>query len=184
MFLSADPQIPSALFSLPDLQFITNFNSNGAYYHHEPGLTLLKLTNGDKQLYVSADDEVYIHNVTDVNSPDFGDYIGSFDDLPEIETLQADNYYQNVMIPDEQDKTGVYAFYPDGSPYPVAGENNFGAGVFQKDAEGILLYNCTEEDQGEGFFVVTDQLYTQSEFEFFDRATWTHHGNNEDRRCR
>ncbi|MCH7772767.1 MAG: hypothetical protein IIA49_17425, partial [Bacteroidetes bacterium] len=57
------------VFTLPDLVFVTNFGSNGDSYHSEPNLTLLNLPSGGKNLYVSADDIVYIHDVSDAASP-------------------------------------------------------------------------------------------------------------------
>jgi len=176
LFVSiGSPESSVSVFTLPDLQFLTEFNSNGVTYHTEPNLTLLELTNNEKQLYVSTGSIVYFHNVTDTASPDFGDYIDSFPTLMEIETLQADKYHQNIMIPDEDNQTGVYAYYPDGTPYPDSGANNFGNGVFQSDAEGILLYSCSST--GDGFFVVSDQIDTPlNEYEFFDRQTWIHLG--------
>jgi len=54
------------VFTLPDLVFVTNFGSDGNSYHSEPNLTLLNLPNGDKNLYVSADNIVYIHDVSDI----------------------------------------------------------------------------------------------------------------------
>ena len=168
------PESCVSVFTLPNLQFVTEFNSNGAAYHSEPNLTLLKMTNDEKRLYVSANTIVYYHNVTDTSSSSFGEYIGSFSLPMEIETLQADNYYQNLIIPDENNKTGIYAYFPDGSPYPEFGANNFGSGVFQADAEGIWLNTCFSVQ--DGFFVVSDQINSLSEFEFFDRQFWHHLG--------
>ncbi|MCH9028722.1 MAG: T9SS type A sorting domain-containing protein [Bacteroidetes bacterium] len=167
------------VFTLPDLEFVTNFGSNGNSYHSEPNLTLLNLPNGGKNLYVSANDIVYIHDVSDVASQNFGNLVGSFNPIKGLETLQADNYYKNLIIPDEKNTTGIYAYYPNGTDYPSTGESNFGTNTIQGDGEGILLYNCSagSSDQGDGFFVVADQITTVSEFEFFDRETWEHFGN-------
>ena len=168
------------VFTLPDLVFVTNFGSEDNNYHYqkEPNLTLLNLPNGDKNLYVSADDIVYIHDVSDVASQDFGNLVGSFNPIKGLETMQADDYFQNLIIPDEKNKTGIYAYYPNGTDYPSTGESNFGTNTIQGDGEGILLYNCSagSSDQGDGFFVVADQITTVSEFEFFDRETWEHFG--------
>ena len=175
LFISiSSPENTVSVFTLPDLQFQIGFNSNSANYFSEPNLAMIKLTNGEKQLFVTADTSVHIHDITDIISPNFGNYISFFTLPMEIETMQADDYHQNIMIPDENNLTGVYAYYPDGSPYPTAGQNNFGNGMFQADAEGILLYNCSST--GGGFFVVADQIISQSEFEFFDRIAWTHFG--------
>jgi len=170
-----------SVFTLPDLVFVTNFGSEDNNYHYqkEPNLTLLNLPNGDKNLYVSADNIVYIHDVSDVASPNFGNLLSSFNPIKGLETMQADDYYQNLIIPDEKNKTGVYAYYPNGTDYPSTGASNFGTNTIQGDGEGILLYNCSigPSDQGNGFFVVSDQIITISEFEFFDRETWEYFGN-------
>jgi hypothetical protein len=168
-----------SVFTLPNLAFVTNFNSNGDSYHTEPNLTLLNLPTGDKHLYVSADNIVYIHDVSDTASQDFGDLLGSFVPIQGLETMQADDHHQNIIIPDEKNKTGVYAYYPNGNDFPSSGQNNFGASTIQGDGEGILLYNCSTgpSDQGIGFFVVSDQLSPLNEFEFYDRETWEYYGN-------
>jgi hypothetical protein len=173
------PNSHVSVFSLPDLTYITHFNSNGDSYHHEPNLTLLNLPNGDKYLYVSADNIVYIHEVTDTASQNFGNLLGSFVPIQGLETMQADDFYQNLIIPDENNTTGVYVYYPNGTDYPTTGQNNFGAFTIQGDGEGILLYNCSTgpTDQGIGFIVVADQLSPNSEFEFYDRETWEYYGN-------
>jgi hypothetical protein len=173
------PNSHVSVFTLPDLEFVTNFNSNDASYSTEPNLTLLNLTNGDKHLYVSANTIVYIHNVSDAESENFGEYLGSFGTPHDLETMNADDYYQNLIIPDENTREGVYAYNPDGTDYPLPDQNNFGASTIQGDGEGIFLYNCSSgpTDQGIGFYVVSDQLSPNSEFEFYDRETWEYYGN-------
>ena len=172
------PNSHVSVFTLPDLNFVTNFGS-GASYHIEPNLALLNLPNGDKNLFVSADDIVYIHDVSDTSSQNFGNLLGSFVPIQGLETMQADDHHQNIIIPDEKNKTGVYAYYPNGNDFPSSGQNNFGASTIQGDGEGILLYNCSTgpSDQGVGFIVVSDQLTSLSEFEFYDRETWEYYGN-------
>jgi hypothetical protein len=173
------PKSHVVVFSIPDLTYVTHFNSDGNSYHTEPNLTLINLPNGDKHLYVSADNIVYIHDVSDVASQSFGDLLGSFGTSHDLETMNADDHYQNLIIPDENTNEGVYAYHPDGSDYPSTGENNFGAFTIQGDGEGLLLYNCSTgpTDQGEGFIVVSDQLSPSTEFEFYDRETWEYYGN-------
>lgn len=167
------------VFTLPDLEFVKNFGSSSNSYHSEPNLTLLNLTNGDKNLYVSADNIVYIHDVSDASSQNFGDLLSSFSPIQGLETMQADDFYQNLIIPDEHNTTGIYAYHPDGTHYPSAGQNNFGTNTIQGDGEGILIYNCStgSSDQGDGFIVVSDQLTPLTQYEFYDRETWEYFGN-------
>jgi len=60
------------------------------------------------------------------------------------------------------------------------GQDHFGdGGIFDSDAEGILLYTCPEDhsyDSGSGFIVVSDQKTDITDFEFFDRQSWEHLG--------
>ncbi len=84
-----------------------------------------------------------------------------------------------IYIPDENDRSGIYAYNPDGSPHERNGSHNFGDGVFQSDAEGIILYTCPADgngDDGRGLIVVADQGDEQTDYEFFDRQTWDHLG--------
>ena len=162
-----------SVFSLPDLNFVRNFNKSGANYHSEPNLTLLNLGNGNKNVYVSADFTVYIHDAVS------GDYINEFVPTRGLETMAPDSFYQRLYIPDENNRTGIYVYNPDGSPYTENGSNVFGTSQFNADAEGILVYNCPLNnpiDQGKGFIVVSDQRSSQTDFEFFDRVTWEHLG--------
>lgn len=168
-----DPSSTVSVFTLPDLVFQMNFNKAGVNYHIEPNLTLLNLPSGDKNIYVSADDVVYIHNATT------GEYIDEFTPEEGLETMAADDFYQRIYIPDEQSQTGIYVYNPDGTPYTNNGSNQFGEGVFDADAEEIIIYKCplnNPVDIGEGFIVVSDQRSSQTEFEFFDRITWEHLG--------
>lgn len=167
------PSSTVSVFSLPDLNFIMNFNKSGVNYQSEPNLAILNLTNGNKNIYVSADYPVYIHNAVT------GDYINQFSPTKGLETMAPDNYYQRLYIPDENNKTGIYVYNPDGTPYTDNGSNIFGSNDFQADAEGIIVYNCplnNPVDNGEGFIVVSDQRLDKTDFEFYDRVTWNHLG--------
>lgn len=168
-----DPSSTVSVFSLPDLVFQMNFNKQGVDYQSEPNLTLLNLTNGDKNIYVSADFPVYIHNAVT------GEFIDEFTPEKGLETLAADDFYQRIYIPDENGRTGIYVYNPDGSIYTNNGSNQFGEDAFDADAEGIIIYKCplnNPVDNGEGFIVVSDQRSSQTEFEFFDRINWEHLG--------
>lgn len=163
-----------SVFSLPELNFIMNFSKDGANYHSEPNLALLNLSNGDKNLYVSADFLVYIHNA------ETGEFLDEFTPERGLETMAGDDFYQRIYIPDENNRTGVYVYNPDGTPYTNNGSNVFGGGgIFNSDAEGIFVYKCPLNnpiDNGEGFIVVSDQRSSQTDFEFFDRITWEYLG--------
>jgi myo-inositol-hexaphosphate 3-phosphohydrolase len=168
-----EPSSTVSVFSLPELEFQMNFNKQGADYQAEPNLTILNLLNGDKRIYVSADFPVYIHDAVT------GEFLDEFNPEKGLETMAADDFYQRIYIPDENDRTGVYVYNPDGSPHTNNGSNQFGQGVFDADAEGIIIYKCplnNPVDNGEGFIVVSDQRSSQTEFEFFDRITWEHLG--------
>ena len=168
-----DPSSTVSVFSIPDLTFQMNFNKQGVNYHSEPNLTLLNLNNGNKNIYVSADFIVYIHDAVT------GSYISEFVPEEGLETMAADSFYQRIYIPDENNRTGIYVYNPDGTPYTGNGSNQFGQGVFDADAEGIIVYNCpinNSIDNGEGFIVVSDQRLDKTDFEFFDRQTWEHLG--------
>lgn len=169
----SEPSSTVSVFSLPDLKFIMNFNKWGADYQGEPNIALLKLAGGEKRVYVSADDVVYIHDAAT------GTYLDQFKPVKGLETIAADHFYQRLYIPDENERTGVYVYHPDGKPYYQNGAHRFGEKNFRKDAEGIIIYTCPPDgstDNGGGFIVVSDQIGAQTEFEFFDRESWRHLG--------
>lgn len=162
-----------AVFSIPQLQFSGQFITGAVNLRSEPNISLLNRLPGEPQAYISADDIVYIYDV------ETGRAIDQFRPAKGLETMAADPFYQLLYIPDENDRSGVYVYNPDGSSYARAGRNRFGERVFQADAEGIALYTCSTEggrDDGRGLIVVADQQADQTEFEFFDRQTWAHLG--------
>lgn len=166
------------VFSLPNLQQLATYSS-GVQYDEEPNLALLKLTNGQKRLYVSDERTVYIHDTAS------GQKIGQFAPLQpsrSVEAMYADDFYQLVYIPDERGNTGIYPHKPDGSTYSRNGESRFAEGVFQADAEGIWLYTCPgnqSSDNGEGLVLASDQIEssgTGNDYEVFDRQSWDYLG--------
>jgi hypothetical protein len=162
-----------SVFSLPDLTFQFSFIESSVNLQSEPNLAILKLTNGNKNIYVSADFPVYVYDAED------GSYIDQFNPTKGLETMAPDNFYQRLYIPDENDRTGVYVYNPDGSTYTDNGPNVFGTTKFNADAEGIIVYNYPLNDPvdiGNGFIVVADQVVSRTDFEFFDRITWDHLG--------
>jgi DNA-binding beta-propeller fold protein YncE len=169
-----EPSSTVSVFSLPDLNFLFNFNKAGVNLHSEPNLTILKLTNGDKRIYVSADDIVYVHDAVS------GDYIDEFTPEAGLETMAADNFYQRIYIPDENGGSGLYVYNPDGTVYLQNGTNHFGNGIFDADAEGIIIFNCPAQngvDSGYGLIVVSDQIISgTNQYEFFDRQSWEYLG--------
>jgi DNA-binding beta-propeller fold protein YncE len=98
----AEPSSTVSVFSLPELDFQMNFNKWWADYQGEPNIALLKLPNGAKRVYVSADDVVYIHDATT------GKYLDKFKPVKGLETIAADHFYQRLYIPDENDRSGVF----------------------------------------------------------------------------
>lgn len=168
-----NPSSTVSVFSLPSLSFQFNFNREGKNYHSEPNLALLTLVSGENNIFVSADYTVDIHNAAT------GNFLNEFTHVQGLETIAADNFYQRLYIPDENNRTGIYVYKTDGTPHKQNGSNNFGNGEFNADAEGIIVYSCPVlnfEDNGDGFIVVSDQRDDLTDFEFFDRITWEHLG--------
>jgi PKD repeat protein len=169
----SDPTSTVGVFSLPDLSFQFEFIDGAVDLQAEPNLALLQHPSGQTRAYVSADDIVYVHDATT------GASIGSFVPDVGLETLAADDLRQALFVPDENGGTGIYAYDPDGNPFQQGGTHQFGAGVFDADAEGIAIYSCPSDgstDDGTGWLVVADQRPDVTEFEFFDRVTWGHLG--------
>jgi len=161
------------LFSLPSQTYVDEFIHASVNLRSEPNLALLNHSNGEKWLYVSADEVVYIHDA--VTGHKISEFVPPWD----VETMVADDYYQALYIPDENDRHGIFAYQPDGTPYLRNGTNNFGSNtIFQSDGEGIILYTCYFNglDYGSGFIAVSDQKNDLSDFEFFDRQSWQHLG--------
>jgi myo-inositol-hexaphosphate 3-phosphohydrolase len=170
----AKPASTVSVFELPQQVFANSIKKKGWDLKSEPNLALLKLHNNLKKLYISADDKVYIHNAKT------GHYLGEFNTIRDVETMVGDNFYQMLYIPDENDRTGVYAYDSEGSLFKKNGKNRFGREkVFQSDGEGILVYPITidNRDTGDGFIVVADQRKHLTDFEFFDRKSWVHLGS-------
>ena len=168
------PASTVSTFSLPGLAFAGEFIAGAVDLRAEPNLALLRLDGGGTRLYVSADTVVYVRDASS------GADLGSF--VPEVglETMVSDALEQTLHIPDENGGSGIYTYDPDGAPAPAPGANVFGdGGIFQADEEGILLYTCPSHglrDDGRGFFVVSDQRASETDFEFFDRSSRQHLG--------
>ncbi len=164
------------VFSLPDLAHVRTITA-GATYGGEPNLALLRLPSGAKRLYVSDDSKVYVHNPTTQK------LLGQFTPAKGLETMWGDIYHQVLYIPDENGRTGVYAYTPDGRTYRRQGKNILGnSTIFSSDAEGVLEYTCPASgrgDNGAGLIVVSDQIDSPTagnDYEVFDRKTWRHLG--------
>ena len=166
-----------SVFSVPSLQALGSFGQ-GILGVGENNLDLLKHASGETWIYVSDD-----HNVYRFNAATTG-LLGSFaPTVSSIETVLADDFYQMILVPEEQGplgNPGVFAYHPDGTPFEKNGTNRFGNnGEFDSDEEGILLYTFPANgtgDDGRGFIVVADQRSDVTDFEFFDRQTWAHLG--------
>ena len=164
------------VFSLPDLAHRMTITS-GATFDLEPNLAILKLPDGSTRLYVSDDEIVHVHDATT------GRKLSQFTPAEGLETMWGDSQAQVLYIPDENDRTGIYAYEPDGAPYLRDGTDVFGGkDIIDSDAEGILEYTCPasgRSDNGNGLIVVSDQIDEGSvgnDYEVFDRLTWTHLG--------
>jgi hypothetical protein len=167
------PASALAVFSLPALEYLGDFVQGAVSLRSEPNLGLLALAGGQRRLYASADDIVYAFDAGT------GASLGSFAPAVGLETLVGDAFHGALYVPDENDRTGVHVYDADGNPVLRNGANHFGAGVFESDAEGILVYRCPSDgsgDDGSGWIVVSDQKSDATEFEFFDRASWAHLG--------
>jgi hypothetical protein len=166
-----------SVLSLPDLHLQAEFGQ-GIIGVGENNLDILKHNDGRTLIYVSEDHKVHSFNAATLN------LLGSFaPPVSSIETVLADDYYQMILVPEEQGllgNPGVYAYHPDGTPFLKNSTNRFGNdGEFDSDEEGILLYTfppSATRDDGAGFVVVSDQRADQSDFEFFDRVSWAHLG--------
>lgn len=164
------------VFSLPGLDFLQAITSD-VTFDNEPNLALLTPTGGPTRLYVSNDSTVYIHDATG------GQKLGQFTPTSGLETMWGDDHDQVLYIPDENGRTGVYAYQPDGTVYTRNGVSRLGdSTIFDSDAEGILEYTCPATgttDDGTGLIVVSDQIdnpRTGNDYEVFDRRTWAHLG--------
>jgi hypothetical protein len=172
------------VFSLPDLTYRSTITS-GVTYGLEPNLALMKLADGSKRLYVSNNRVVFVHDATT------GEQLSQFTPTVGLETMWGDDLDQVLYIPDENGRTGIYAYKPDGTAYTRDGTSILGAGTIDSDsdAEGILEYTCPASgtsDNGNGLIVVSDQIDSTTvgnDYEVFDRRTWAHLGKPSSR-CR
>lgn len=86
------PSSTVSVFSLPDLNFLSNFNRAGANYYSEPNLALLNLNDSSKKIYVSTDFTVDIHNT------ESGEFLLTFTPQKGLETMAADSFYQRLYF--------------------------------------------------------------------------------------
>lgn len=164
------------VYSLPGL---TNLNTFGQEIigTGENNLALFQPAGGSTTIYVTDDHSVYYF---DEGYALLGQFAPS--EISSMETLVADNFHEIIYIPEEQGtfgNDGIYAFFPDGTPFLKNGTNRFGIGHFGGDEEGILIYRRADEsgdDTGAGYIVVADQMIQITELEFFDRETWAYVG--------
>jgi myo-inositol-hexaphosphate 3-phosphohydrolase len=164
------------VFSLPELTHVGTITA-GADYGREPNLALIRLSTGAARLYVSDDSEVYVYDAATQT------LLGQFTPVEGLEAMWGDSHHEVLYVPDENGRTGVYAYEPDGGAFARQGKSVFGdSTIFDSDAEGILEYTCPASgraDTGAGLIVVSDQIDNSTEgndFEVFDRQTWQHLG--------
>ncbi len=151
------------VFRLPDLAFVRSFDTTSPVASSEPNLALLPISGDQDRLYVSYDTIVQMHD------PATGAFHGRFTPQKGVEAMLGDPDHQVLYIPDENGRTGVYVYGPDGTYTGTV----FGTDVFQSDGEGVALYACSD---GEGLIVVSDQRTTLNDYEVFDRRTKEHLG--------
>ena len=164
------------VFSLPNLGHVKTITS-GTSYGLEPNLAMLKLPSGEKRLYISNNTVVHVHN------PVTGAKLSQFTPTKGLEAMWGDSHDSVLYIPDENTRTGVYAYHPDGTPYTRNGTTFFGnSSIFDSDGEGILEYTCPAtgtSDNGTGLLVISDQIDNQAtgnDYEIFDRRSWAYLG--------
>jgi hypothetical protein len=137
------------VFSVPSLAFQLEITTGGTSRNSEPNLGILELPSSRRQLYISYDDEVFIHDAIT------GEELGRFNPERGLEELAGDDFNQVLYIPDENDRTGIYVYDPVGKL-----RGSFaGGGIFASDAEGTVIYTCPSDgmtDNGRGFIVVSD----------------------------
>jgi len=172
LYVTAPKTDKVCVYSLPSMKYIKTIQTGSSISSIEPNLALMK-KNSNKVLFVSYDRKIYSLD------PATGKNIGSFSLGHDLETMYPDPLGGFLYIPDENSRTGVHAYLPDGTPYKKAGNSIFGAGDFEADGEGVWLYTCPANgtsDNGAGFIIVSDQRSTLTDFEVYDRMTWTHLG--------
>jgi myo-inositol-hexaphosphate 3-phosphohydrolase len=175
LFVSVSkPANTVAVYSLPTLEFQRSFVNNQISLGKEPGIGLYHQAGGDTLVYVTTDADQSVH----VYKTESGEQTNATKLDHELEMVLADEYHDIIYIPDETGSRGILAYDPNLASLERNGQRSFGAGLFEKDAEGIILYTCQNDgvDNGQGFIVVADQRKPETDFEFFDRETWQHLG--------
>ena len=118
------------VFSLPSFIYVKALTVPNAL-GEEPNLALLKLGMDVKRLYVSDEDVVYVMD------PASGAFLHTFIPVAGLETMVGDNYEQILYIPDENGRTGVYAYDANGQLITRPDRSKLGdSTIFNSDAEG------------------------------------------------
>jgi 3-phytase len=147
---------------LPALELVRTFGEDMREPH---GIDVLTLPGGQRHVYVTDKPDASVHvyelesgRLVRVFSTGFGDG---------IEPILADDRYQRIFVArgEKEERRGIGLFSPTGEL-----QREFGADVFEKDAEGMAIYACGDE----GYLVVADQHKKKTEFEVFDRRTLGH----------
>jgi 3-phytase len=95
----------------------------------------------------------------------FGDTTGP-GVLRKVESIAADPDRGILLIAEEMEGVSEYREFNLDGQYLG---RSLGAGHFPNEAEGIVLYTC---DDGSGYWIATDQSYTENVFHVFDRVSF------------
>ncbi|MCC6847328.1 MAG: phytase [Deltaproteobacteria bacterium] len=152
------------LHHLPDLALVGTF---GADMTDPEGVDVLTTPAGAQQVYVtdSSDASVHVYDLaTGALVRTFPTGFGAG-----IEPIMADDRWQRIYVGrgEKEETRGIGWFTPEGALV-----REFAADIFSKDAEGMAVYACGDG----GYFVVSDQKSTATDFEVFDRITLDHIG--------
>jgi hypothetical protein len=172
--VTGDEASTVSVFELPSLKFKYSFIEGKIALGGEPNICLMRRKNGQELVFITSETKVFLFDAKSLKQ------VGVIEPGFEIETVIADEYHDIVYVPEAHNKTGVWAYTPEGKSYTKNGKSNFGDnGIVQRDAEGIWIYYGSGQgsaDDGSGFIILSDQRKDITDFEFFDRESWEHLG--------
>ncbi len=147
---------------IPDFARLRTFGDDMEAPH---GIDVATVEGEAPRVYVtdSADASVHVYDL------DAGTLVRKFSTGfgDGVEPILVDARHRRVFVGrgEKEKSRGLGVFDLEGRL-----EREFGADVFQKDAEGLALYACGDG----GYLVGTDQHKRRTEFEVFDRVTLRH----------
>jgi len=109
------------------------------------------------------------NNFTLLAKKSFGDTKGA-GVLKIVESICADPVNDNLLIADEYSSQNNIKIYDLNGKFKRIID---GKGLFNTQPEGIVLYEC---ENGNGYWIMTDQDYTNNYFNLFDRQTFKYLG--------